>query len=394
MTLKKLIFSLSMIIASVVQAMEKQIIPALSNEQNPLIDVNSSHDIQKLILEYAFGWEENGFISNIRPVNSIAYSLDNRYLIMGRFETKYLKPPIIINNAIISRRNLANLDIYNAETNEHIKIIDLKENTQIQALLPLHDGNCLIGSSDKNQSGVLGLLTIQNSDSITYTELNIKLAKIDIMAYSSSRQIAITCPDGFIVGKLQDGTFIQTHKPLKGLSYRPTALAFSPNGQYIACGANDKTMTILDTTDFNTMCTLDGYKSYVFNIVWISNIQLISLHDRDRTMRTWDLSDFKKPRDKTSIIPFYQKQLVSVSPQDNYVMCFHNPKSIALLTIFNTQTKQQIQTINSESPYIHILSMSSDGKYIALKNEFKSRINIWKNSILPLLIKHEQLKKK
>jgi WD40 repeat protein len=372
MKLKKLLYFFASIIAYSLQAMEQS--------SHTLAQVTSVSGIQKLILEYASDWEKNTPIEIKQNLSALAYSSDNRYLITG------------------DQHGM--LSVYDAQTNQLLKTIQPEERL-IKALVPLPDGNCLVGA-DLGTHGIatLGLLNLQNKDAITYTIIDTKLDKILALAYSSTGQIAITYHDGFTLAKIENGKLIQTKK-IKKHRDTPYALAFSPNGKYIATGSCDKLIKITETTNLNTVSTLHGHShpspnSAIKNIIWISDTQLISIGDHDLQVRIWDISNLEKPTCKIEELTHKPEHLVSVSPQQNYVM-YRVDKSDkdTCLCILNLENKKE--TIISDTKLFStdiVLATSPDGRYLAAGTKgWSNPIIIIQNSFLPLLIK-QNLKKK
>ncbi len=88
--------------------------------------------------------------------------------------------------------------------------------------------------------------------------------------------------------RMSDGTLMQT---LTGGTNFVSALAFSPNGQFLAAGNDDFSLTLWQTSDGTLQRTLTGYKSVVASVAVSPDGQTVASASGDGTITFWRADD-------------------------------------------------------------------------------------------------------
>ncbi|KAK3952208.1 hypothetical protein QBC32DRAFT_324617 [Pseudoneurospora amorphoporcata] len=87
--------------------------------------------------------------------------------------------------------------------------------------------------------------------------------------------------------RLASGSCLQT---LKGHSDYVRSIAFSPDGQRLASGSDDRTIKIWDAASGSCLQTLEGHSSYVYSVAFSPDGQRLASGSNDKTIKIWDLA--------------------------------------------------------------------------------------------------------
>jgi WD40 repeat protein len=66
------------------------------------------------------------------------------------------------------------------------------------------------------------------------------------------------------------------------------SVAFSPNGQQLALGSDDRTVRVWDASTGRCLQTLEGHGGSVYSVAFSHNGQQLASGSSDRTVRVWD----------------------------------------------------------------------------------------------------------
>jgi WD40 repeat protein len=102
-----------------------------------------------------------------------------------------------------------------------------------------------------------------------------------------SNSLAAACGDGKVY--ICDGTTLRTLSVYKGHTKSVRAVAWSPNGSYIASGGEDYTVQIWATTpNASAITTYRGHSNTINALAWSPNGLQIASGSSDRTVQIWD----------------------------------------------------------------------------------------------------------
>ncbi|UDY23730.1 helix-turn-helix domain-containing protein [Nocardioides sp. Kera G14] len=75
----------------------------------------------------------------------------------------------------------------------------------------------------------------------------------------------------------------------------PLGIAFSPDGDTIAVGSDDHTVTLVDAQSLDPVATMKGFDNYVYGLAFSPDGRLLAAASADRTIRMWDVHDRSHP---------------------------------------------------------------------------------------------------
>jgi len=146
-------------------------------------------------------------------------------------------------------------------------------------------------------------------------------------------------------------------------------VVFSPDGKRLASGSTDLSVRIWDTASQRTIFTLTGHKDLIGGIAWSPDGTQLATASRDGTVRLWDTASGQ------AIDSFaFQTPINTNDPQKNHywatgLVWTPNGKSLFVgatngnVTMLNAATGQTIRTLSGHSSWITIrgLQLNADG---------------------------------
>jgi hypothetical protein len=101
--------------------------------------------------------------------------------------------------------------------------------------------------------------------------------------------------DASSVSAVEKGKFgIQSRVSAESHSNHVSALSWSPVGNQIASGSNDKTIKVWDGNSLELLKTLEGHSEIVYSVSWNHDGSQIASGSYDKTIKIWDSSTGKE----------------------------------------------------------------------------------------------------
>ena len=158
---------------------------------------------------------------------------------------------------------------------------------------------------------------------------------------------------------------------LTGHTSKVLCVAFSPNGNTLASGNEDKTIRLWNVNTGEYIRTLEGHTSRVSTIAFSPDNNTIASGSWDNTIRLWNVNTGEYIRTlegHTSVV-----NSLSFSPDGNTIASGSWDRTIRL---WNTDTGENIRTIEEHTGWINSVTFSSDGNTIASGSDDRT-IRLW-----------------
>lgn len=181
--------------------------------------------------------------------------------------------------------------------------------------------------------------------------------KIQFLVFSPDKQqLAIASHDTVQLCEIKTGSALQT---LKGHAEDVSCVAFSPDGQVLASGSNDRTIRLWDIETGATLHTMEEHSSIVHCVAFAPNKQYIASASSDRTVRLWDVKSgtvrtLKGHSDTVSSVAFSPdgQQLASASWDTT-------------VRLWDLKTESNSKILRGHFGLITAIAFSPDGQQLA-----------------------------
>ncbi|NMG10321.1 serine/threonine-protein kinase [Brasilonema sp. UFV-L1] len=149
------------------------------------------------------------------------------------------------------------------------------------------------------------------------------------------------------------------------------ALAFSHDGRILADASNDNTVKLWNLATGDEIRTLTGHSHWVRSVAFSPNNKILASGSFDKTIKLWNLATGQQIR----TLEGHSGKVTSVafSPDGKILASGSFDKTIKL---WNLATGQQIRTLEGHSGKVTSVAFSPDGKILA-SGSFDKTVKLW-----------------
>lgn len=304
------------------------------------------------------------------------------------------------------------IQLWDLETGEQITVIVVKDGLTLSALAwsPVAEQVAVLGNKDDQRilqiwelptGNVLNEFVVTQADDIVWSPDGKRLAfyRFDFISWLDLSQPApqvtlVTTlgvgpvhsvawsPDGtqLVAGSGEPNPFgptdytvrvwdITADKPRGTLRYEwavplpATSVAWSPNGERIAAGTENRTIHVWDAHTGEGQATLEGHGAGVISIAWLSDNQHMVSAGRDGTIRQWDVergTQIRSASDERSNPPLALD--VAWSPNGDQIALAGQDGTIQL---WNTTTGKQVVVLVGHRGAVNGVAWSPNSRLLA-----------------------------
>ena len=160
-------------------------------------------------------------------------------------------------------------------------------------------------------------------------------------------------------------------KALNTIPDNAEAVAFSPDGRYMATGEWDKAVKLWDVTTWSPVATMDGHTEQVVAVAFSPDSRLLASGSRDKTVKIWDVAGDKvitTLKGHTGDV-----QAVAFSPDGKTLASGSSDNTIKL---WDVASGQELHTLQGHTRPINSVAFSPDGHTLASGSDDNS-VKLW-----------------
>jgi WD40 repeat protein/GAF domain-containing protein len=285
-------------------------------------------------------------------VTSIAFSPDGQRLASGSWDRT--------------------VKFWRVSTGEQLSTVTGKMK-EVEALTFSHDGNLLATENSSNTATLRDAATGQEIRAFASDKLLGLLGSnwIYSIAFSPNGQWLASGIDDKTV-RLWDVKTGRRVRDLTGLRRSVIYIAFSPDGRYLATGGDEKTIEIWDPASGERIYKLIGHKKLVYAAAFSSNGRWVASASADKTVKLWDLTSGRE----VHTLAGHGNAVTSLafSPDGRWLVSGSWDKTIK---IWDVETGREVQTLAGHDRPIYSIAFDSQGRWLASGSE-DGTIKLWR----------------
>ena len=149
------------------------------------------------------------------------------------------------------------------------------------------------------------------------------------------------------------------------------AVAWSPDGRYIASGANDTTVQVWNPTNGGSIFDYRGHSKLVEAVAWSPDGQRIASGSFDKTVQVWNAANGKQ----TFTYQGHTDRVATVawSPDSKRIASGSYDNTVQ---VWDAADGSHVITYKGHTSLVHTLAWSRDGKHIASAS-FDKTVQVW-----------------
>lgn len=154
-----------------------------------------------------------------------------------------------------------------------------------------------------------------------------------------------------------------------------TSVAFNPDATILATASDDKTIKLWSADTFQEILTLTGHTNAIKSLAFTPNGEILASGGWDKTVKLWEVATGKE----ISTLPKHKLQVsaIAFSPNGKYIACASCDRNAYLWNLANNFQPQQPEYILSGHTWaVTAVAFSPDGKVLATGSD-DNTIKIW-----------------